>query len=218
MTDSTVLNKQKYAKIIWLSPEEITPYIHNPRNINDDAVLAVAESIRKYGWRQELVLQQFNTEMNAENVIVCGHTRRLAAIKLGHAKIPCQITDMNDEEAREYRIIDNKSGEKAQWNFQLLSYELNQIDCNQDVILYNFPQMELDTIMQADFQPSSDPEPKSRSSKEKHVLHLSPDQFRVVQDTIHYLKEHEPDLGDEGAYLARICQDYMSFSQSGDSE
>jgi len=115
----------------------IKPYEHNPR-LNDAAVDAVAESIKRFGFRQPIVV-------DAEGVIVCGHTRWKAAQKLGHAEVPVHVaTDLTPEQIRAYRIADNKTAGLAEWNFDLLSIELAGLqDAGLDWTLLGFDADEL---------------------------------------------------------------------------
>ena len=97
--------------------DDIHPYERNPR-INDPAVDAVAESLRQFGFRQPIVV-------DAGGVIVCGHTRWKAAKQLGLAKVPVHVArDLSDEQIRAYRIADNKTGELAEWDFEILPIEI----------------------------------------------------------------------------------------------
>lgn len=90
---------------------EIRPYENNPRD-NDAAVDAVAESIRRFGFRQPIVV-------DAEGVIVVGHTRWKAAQKLGLQTVPVHVaTDLTPEQIRAYRIADNKTDELGRRAFQ----------------------------------------------------------------------------------------------------
>ncbi len=100
-----------------MSIASILPYRDNPRN-NDAAVDAVAESIRKFGFRQPIVVDEAGT-------IVCGHTRWKAAQKLGLAEVPVHVArDMTPEQIRAYRIADNKTADLATWDYELLPVEL----------------------------------------------------------------------------------------------
>lgn len=97
--------------------DRVKPYEKNPR-INDAAVDAVAESIRQFGFRQPIVV-------DAEGVIVCGHTRWKAALKLGLTEVPVHVAkDLSPEKIKAYRIADNKSSELAAWDLELLPIEL----------------------------------------------------------------------------------------------
>jgi len=99
---------------------DINPYERNPR-INDGAVDAVAESLRQFGFRQPIVV-------DADGVIIAGHTRWKAAQKLGLAKVPVHVaTDLTPEQVRAYRIADNKTGELAEWDLEILPIELNEL-------------------------------------------------------------------------------------------
>jgi DNA modification methylase len=100
--------------------DDIRPYERNPR-INDQAVDAVAASLAEFGFRQPIVV-------DADGVIIAGHTRWKAAKKLGLAKVPVHVaTDLTPEQVRAYRIADNKSGELAEWDLEILPIELAEL-------------------------------------------------------------------------------------------
>jgi DNA modification methylase len=121
--------------------ERVKPYANNPRH-NDDAVEAVAASIREFGFRQPIVV-------DAEGVIVVGHTRYKAALKLGLKKVPVHVaTDLTPEQARAYRIADNKSAELSDWNYDLLPIELAGLqEMNYDLGLLGFDEDELAKLL-----------------------------------------------------------------------
>ncbi len=116
---------------------KITPYAGNPR-LNDDAVVAVAASIREFGFRQPIVV-------DAEGVIICGHTRWKAAQHLGLEKVPVHVAkDLTPEQIKAYRIADNKTAELAEWNYDLLPIELGELQAlNYDLGLLGFYEDEL---------------------------------------------------------------------------
>lgn len=97
--------------------DSITPYERNPRR-NAGAVDAVAESIKQFGWNQPIVVDK-------NNVIIVGHTRLKAAKKLGLKEVPVLVAEnLNDEQVKKYRILDNKTNELSEWDFQLLKSEI----------------------------------------------------------------------------------------------
>jgi len=100
--------------------DDIRPYERNPR-INDQAVDAVAASLAEFGFRQPIVV-------DADGVIIVGHTRWKAAQKLGLTKVPVHVaTDLTPEQIRGYRIADNKTGELAEWDLEILPIELSDL-------------------------------------------------------------------------------------------
>lgn len=107
-------------QIVEKKLQDIKQYEKNPRK-NDGAVDAVANSISQFGFKVPVVIDK-------ENVIVCGHTRYKAAEKLGLKTVPCVIADdLTEEQIKAYRLADNKVGELAEWDFDLLSDELDGV-------------------------------------------------------------------------------------------
>lgn len=107
-------------KIIEKRIEELIDYARNPRR-NEQAVDSVAASLKEFGWRQPVVI-------DSDGVIVVGHTRVKAAKKLGMTKAPCLVADdLTPEQVKAYRILDNKIGEKSDWDYELLELELAEI-------------------------------------------------------------------------------------------
>ena len=96
---------------------EIRPYEKNPRR-NDSAVDAVAASIKEFGWQQPIVVDK-------DGVIIAGHTRYKAAKKLKCKEVPVVYADnLTEEQVKAYRLADNKVGEIANWDFDILKTEL----------------------------------------------------------------------------------------------
>ena len=97
------------------------PYAKNPRKIPQSAIDKVAASIKEFGWRQPIVV-------DAEGVIVVGHSRLLAARKLGLLEVPVHVAaDLTEAQCRAYRIADNRAGEEARWDDELLKLELSEL-------------------------------------------------------------------------------------------
>ena len=105
-------------------------YEKNPRK-NDNAVKYVAESIKEFGFKVPIII-------DSNDVVVCGHTRLKAALKLGLESVPCIVADdLTEEQIKAFRIADNKVSEFAQWDMDLLSDELEGI-FDLDMSLFGF--------------------------------------------------------------------------------
>ena len=119
----------------------VKPYEKNPR-LNDDAVDAVAASIREFGFRQPIVV-------DGDGVIICGHTRYKAAQKLGLEKVPVHVAkDLTPEKIKAYRIADNKTSELSDWNYDLLPIELGELQgMDYDLGLLGFDKDELAALL-----------------------------------------------------------------------
>ncbi len=120
---------------------DLKPYPGNPRQ-NDDAVDAVAASLREFGFRQPIVV-------DADGVIICGHTRFKAAQKLGLEKVPVHVAkDLTPEQIRAYRIADNQTASLATWDYDLLPIELGALkEANYDLGLLGFDADELAKLL-----------------------------------------------------------------------
>lgn len=113
---------------------ELQPYENNPR-INDNAVEAVAASIKEFGFKVPIIVDK-------NNIIIAGHTRLKAAEKLGLQKVPVIIADdLTEDQIKAFRLADNKVAEAAQWDFAKLEQELAAIDMNMEQ--FNFDLKEL---------------------------------------------------------------------------
>lgn len=107
-------------KVINVEIDRIIPYENNPRR-NEKAVEAVANSIKEFGFQNPIILDR-------NYVIISGHTRRLAALKLGLNEVPCYIADdMSEEQARAFRLADNRVASFAVWDEEKLKEEVAKI-------------------------------------------------------------------------------------------
>lgn len=114
-----------------LKLNEINPYENNAR-FNDEAVEYVTNSIREFGFQQPIVVDK-------DMVIIAGHTRYKAAKKLGLKTVPVVVADeLSDDKVKAYRLADNKTGEMAQWDFDKLFQELDDIDLNTEIDMSEF--------------------------------------------------------------------------------
>lgn len=103
--------------IIQAPIADVKPYPGNPR-INDKAIDPVAASIKEFGWQQPIVVDK-------DNVVIVGHTRLLAAKKLGLTEVPIVVADkLTPEQVTAYRLADNRTNQNADWDWSLLGEEL----------------------------------------------------------------------------------------------
>lgn len=108
-------------QVIEKKISDLIPYENNPRK-NDIAVDAVMASIKEFKFRVPIIIDK-------DGVIVAGHTRLKAAQKLGLKTVPCIVADdLTPEQIRAFRLADNKVGELAEWDFEKLDLELEELD------------------------------------------------------------------------------------------
>lgn len=108
------------TKVTYMDTDSLIPYANNPR-LNDNAVDAVAASIKEFGFKVPIVV-------DGENVIINGHTRLNAAHKLGLKQVPVIVADdLTPAQVKAFRLADNKTGELAGWDMDKLDIELGSI-------------------------------------------------------------------------------------------
>ena len=130
-------------------------YENNPRN-NDSAVEAVAESIKQFGFKVPIIVDN-------DYVIVAGHTRLKAARLLGLDKVPCIVADdLTPEQIKAFRLADNKVGELAGWDFAKLEEELSEISDQFDMNTFGFEM--------PDFEEGEESEQGDLTEKEKKTI------------------------------------------------
>ena len=119
--------------LVQMKISDLVMYENNPRK-NDNAVEAVANSIRSFGFKVPIIIDK-------NNVVICGHTRVKASKKLGMDEVPCVIADdLNEEQVKAFRLADNKVSELAEWDLDKLAEELQFI--YMDMLQFGFEDLE----------------------------------------------------------------------------
>jgi len=121
---------------------KIIPFARNARKIPQQAIDKVASSILEFGFRQPIVVDQ-------HGVIICGHTRLLAAQKIGLEQVPVHVAEnLTPAQVRAYRLLDNRSHEETSWDEDLLGLELLDLkDMGVDLDLTGFDMSEIDDLL-----------------------------------------------------------------------
>ena len=117
-------------KVKSVKLSEIFPYYDNPRD-NTNAVEPTKESIRRFGFVKPILVDK-------AGVIIAGHTRYVAAFQLGLEFVPVVYSDMDDEMAKKYRILDNKLAEKSSFDEDQLLEELRSMEVPTDMQAFFF--------------------------------------------------------------------------------
>jgi len=136
--------------IVMKKTSELIEYENNPRN-NEAAIDAVAKSIEEFGFKVPIVI-------TTDDVIIAGHTRLKASLKLGLATVPCIVADdLTEGQIKAFRLADNKTAELASWDFTKLESELESIEM--DMSVFGFEDLESkvpDNATDDDFDPSEE--------------------------------------------------------------
>ena len=143
-------------EIIYKALDELVPYEKNPR-FNDEAVDVVADSIEQFGFKVPIIL-------DADGVIIAGHTRLKASRQLGLEKVPViYADDLTPEQAKAFRLADNKVSEFAEWDFEELEKELAAI-AEIDMDAFGFGDMEVE------FDPYDIPQEEKGNLAEQFIV------------------------------------------------
>lgn len=109
-------------KLVQMKVADLIPYERNPRKIPQEAIDDVKESYIQCGVIDPI-------EVDENNVILSGHTRRLAAIDMGLDEVDVmKVSGLTEAQKRKYRLLANKTSEKSGWDFELLEWELEGMD------------------------------------------------------------------------------------------
>lgn len=170
----------------WEPIKSIRPYEKNPRR-NDEAVDAVAASIKEFGWQQPIVVDK-------DGVIIAGHTRYKAAKKLKCDTVPVVVADdLTEDQVKAYRLADNKTGELAEWDTALLGEELAELAD------FDMSQFGFDTILQEE----------AREAEEDDYEVNPPEEPKAKPGDIYQLGRHRLMCGDstDAESVYQLCQD-----------
>ena len=126
----------KDLRVKYVPIGDVHPYEDNPRR-NDGAVEALANSLREFGWKQPIVI-------DADGTIVVGHTRYKAALALEMTHVPVVVaSDLTPEQCAAYRLADNRVGELAEWDSELLAQELDGL-ADLDMSAFGFTERDME--------------------------------------------------------------------------
>lgn len=187
--------------------DEIVPYINNPRD-NEGAVDRVAASIKEFGFNVPLVL-------DADNVIITGHTRYKAAKKLGLESVPCIYAEgLTKAQVKAYRIADNKVGEFASWDDELLSIEFEQLqELAYDLELTGFDMDEINDLLTMDIEEDTEP-PEITKMTDRYLV----PPFSVLDSKQGYWQDRKKEWLGLGIRSEESREDIKTYSKSFDSD
>lgn len=171
------------TRIQWRPIGEVHPYPNNPRD-NDDAVDYVANSIREFGWQQPIVV-------DVDGTIIAGHTRLKAAKRLGMETVPVVVADnLTPAQVNAYRLADNKVAEAATWDMEALAVELEGLEVDFDMTMFDFDAgISIDGFGE-DFELPDEDAPHYR-----HVaLELSQEQFDLLNSAANQIDRDAVEL------------------------
>lgn len=141
-------------ELVTISLSEIRPYPNNPR-LNGDAVKAVAESIRQCTYVAPIIVDE-------DNVILAGHTRYKAMKKLGWKECEVIVKEgLTEEQKRKYRLLDNKTNELADWDFDMLAAELEGLDFGDLDLEWGIEEKEK-KVVEDNYEPELPEQPKAK--------------------------------------------------------
>jgi ParB-like chromosome segregation protein Spo0J len=188
-----------HMQIINVKMKDITPYEDNPRR-NDRAVDVVAKSIKEFGFKNPVILDK-------DNVIVAGHTRYRAAQRLGLDEVPAIIADdLTPEQVKAFRIMDNKSAEFAEWDYDALLKEIDELsESDYDVELTGFDMIDIEKL-RLDLEVKLDGLDEDKTEQENstdekgapviqyNIIFNDEDEQEAWHEFVGYLRERYPDL------------------------
>ena len=168
-------------KVINKNIEILTPYKNNAKKHSEKQIAAVAESIKRFGWQQPIVVDKDDT-------VIIGHCRLLAAQQLGLTEVPVVVAEnLTKAEIKALRIADNKTNE-SDWDNDLLGIDIKEIFSEIDMTDFGFSDFEI-SMFTEDFEP----EPYDDALIDEYAEHA--DEFlKKKRVMITYTEEEEDAL------------------------
>ena len=128
----------------WRRPEELIPYEKNAKIHDEKQIRNLVTSLKRFGWQQDCVI-------TSDNVLVIGHGRQMAAMRIG-CEIPVHVIDktaeeLTDEDIRELRIADNQTNAETGFDFELLQADLEGLDFDGFDFDFQLPEIPEDPIL-----------------------------------------------------------------------
>jgi site-specific DNA-methyltransferase (adenine-specific) len=201
------------SKIEMRKINEVKPYVRNPRK-NDKTVELLCEIIPKVGFNQPILIDK-------QGVIVKGHARYTAAIRLGMTEVPCVVTEADEEAIRLDRIADNKISEFSEWNQEELMHELDSLNIDFDLTELGLPNLDFDMPTFDDFEDDNAMSEAERQAKYQAFLEkteVKPVQI-VSQKEIDRAVQHQTEIPSKPArYYKVVCEKcgQIMFIKEGD--
>jgi len=128
------------GKIELWDVDKLVPYEKNAKKHPDEQIDGLIKLIQQFGWTQPIVVQR------ATGSIIIGHGRRLAAVKMGLKKVPVNVLDVTDEQARALRLADNRAS-STEYDTSLIQSEIFDLkDLGYDLDTLNFSDKELEFL------------------------------------------------------------------------
>ena len=129
-------------KLEYRAVEALIPYARNAKQHSETQVAQIAASIREFGWGAPILI-------DGQNNVIAGHGRLLAARKLGITEVPVvPMEHLSDTQRRALILADNKIGENATWENELLGLELAELqEAGFDLGLTGFSPEEWDALI-----------------------------------------------------------------------
>lgn len=168
-------------EITYRKIDEIKPYENNPR-VNEGAVGKVAASIEEFGFKNPIII-------DGNNTIIAGHTRYKAAISLELEKVPTiKVENLTKEQARAFRIADNRTTDSAFWDDELLNEIILELktEMNYDLTDFGFEAIEEEDIFEEEYDDAEEAEEKPH---EVIIICMNDDEIESAKEMFGFEKE-----------------------------
>lgn len=207
---------QVVNEIVMKKISEIKPYFRNPRR-NEKTVEMLVELIPKVGFNVPILIDE-------DSIIVKGHARYKAAIRLGLEEVPCVITHADEEAKKLDRLADNKVSELSEWVTDDLLHELDMLTVDIDLSQLGFPVADMgDMIPEIDF----DAEESEEERRARYQAYLDghpqepPAELITTQASIDKAAQLQQSVPEKPKRYFRLCCEkcgHVMYVAEGDAQ
>ena len=202
-------------KIEQINPDKLIPYANNARQHDEIQIAQIAGSIKAFGFNQPILIDK-------ENVIIAGHGRLFASLKLDLKTVPCvRLEHLTETEKQAYILADNKIALNATWDSQMLNFELSKLQEKEvDLSLLGFSEVDFARMQDdKDEQRLNDMIESHLDNEDSEKIDLSNEMFplsvmlefeqrNIIFQAIKEAKQKHS-LENSGQALWSICKEYL---------
>ena len=175
-------------QIVYKKITDLKKYEKNNKKHPEKQIEKIVASIKEYGFKNPVLIDK-------NNEIIAGHGRTLAAERIGMQEVPCiDCSDLNTKQVKALRLMDNKSAELAEWDFDNIKAELEELKLEEfDIDLTGFEMADISGVEDSEEYGTEFSLPDGdKAPFQQMTFTLADAQAEFIKEAIRKIKEAKP--------------------------